>query len=193
MLYPKDSRVSVTKEADSIELKWNWFRKDRGVLLLNAVMFAGIGVIGLIVPDKPGQVTPPFAHFMFWFFLTVMVPGLVTNSSTWFVNKSVVHGTKETIRIHSSPFRRIKPIEFESEGITQFFVTQSRTNNGKNWTLYYLDRDSNYHVLGQFFASEVAAYQICHELQDFYGLEDLPVYGQNTQPHQPGPRNKQYE
>ncbi|MBS1716772.1 MAG: hypothetical protein JSS72_03450 [Armatimonadetes bacterium] len=35
---------------------------------------------------------------------------------------------------------------------------------------------------------ELRPLQICHELQDFYGLEDLPIYGITTDPAHPGPR-----
>lgn len=188
MLYPKDASVSVVKTTDSIELKWNWYCKDRAALLANPILFAAIGLGGLLAPEKPGQVTPPFANMMFWFFLLVLVPGMTLFTLIWLVNKSVVCGSKHSMRIYSTLFPWLKSIEFSSEGITQFFVTQVRSRNGGLFTLYFLDANSNYRILGEHFASEIAAFQVCHQLQDFYGLEDLPVYGQNTQPHQPGPR-----
>lgn len=188
MLYPKDASVSVVKTTDSIELKWNWYRMGRAALLANPILFAAIGLGGLLVPEKPGQVTPHFAIMMFWFFLLVLVPGMTLFTLIWFVNKSVVRASKHSMRIHSTLFPWFKPIEFSCEGIIQFFVTQSKSSNEKVFTLYCIDASSNFHFLGEHFASEIAAHQVCHELQDFYGLEDLPVYGQNTQPHQPGPR-----
>ena len=190
MLFPKDSKVSAIKNVDSIELKWHWYHKDRSVFVLNTLMFLALGTLGLLVPDKPGQSTPPFANLMFWFFLSTMVPGMALFAATWFINESVIRCNSQFFRIHSAPFPWVKAIEIPSERITQFFVTHSGHRNRNKWTLYCLEADSNYRLIGQYFPSEFAAHQICHELQDWYGLEDLPVFGQNTLPHQPGPRSK---
>jgi hypothetical protein len=104
------------------------------------------------------------------------------------LNRNVIIANRSQIVILSRPFR-VPTVDIDTVGILQFFVrpTMSKSFFGH---LYVMNSKSECIRLTSSAPSVAAIYQICHELQDFYELDDLPVYGQNTQPHQPGPRTK---
>jgi hypothetical protein len=84
----------------------------------------------------------------------------------------------------------MKPKIVAAKGIQQFFTSADTSGSGSYYGLYLIDGDSHYVRLASIFPSGFARHQVCHELQDWYGLEDLPVFGHTSLPHQPGPRSK---
>lgn len=123
--------------------------------------------------------------------MTILASIYVVPSFVWglanLLNKTSIVATRENISMSVSPIPLAKTVVKSSLGVQQFFVRPSKTGKFSGW-LYMMDKKSECSLISYRMSSSFAAFQICHELQDFYGLEDLPVYGQNTQPHQPGPR-----
>ncbi len=156
-----------------------------------ATMISVTAIMVAVLPEKPGQEMSHGSRLSFYILVCLALPSMYSYVLSCYLNRTKVHCEQERITVQAWPFPWFKTFEVPTKGLKQFFVTQSRSNSRKHWTLYFLDADSNYRELGKYFTSEIAAFQMCHELQDFYGLEDLPVYGQNTLPHQPGPRGQQ--
>ncbi|MEI8281369.1 MAG: hypothetical protein WCG75_03090 [Armatimonadota bacterium] len=188
MLYPKDSDVKVERHEGAMKLEWRWKSEDKAPMTLVAIMMSVAAIIVVVLPEKPGQEMSQGGRLFFYIFMALALPSMYSYVLSCYLNRTKAHCERERITVQTWPFPWFKTFEIPAKGIKQFFVTLSRSNSRKHWTLYFLDADSNYRELGKYFTSEIAAFQVCHELQDFYCLEDLPVYGQNTQPHQPGPR-----
>ena len=117
----------------------------------------------------------------------IFVFGFVVYGLFQIFNKTKILADKIDVTCHSTllPFLFSKSVP--ADGILQVFVRPPKTKSFFGH-LYAMDKNSHCTRLTSGMPSEIAAHQICHELQDFYGLEDLPVFGQNTLPHQPGPR-----
>lgn len=188
MLYPKDSDVRVEWHEDAMKIEWRWKCDDKAPMTLIAMMISVAAIMVVVLPEKPGQEMSHGGRLFFDIFMGLALPFMYSYVISCFLNRTKVYCEQEQITVQTWPFPWFKTFEIPAKGIKQFFVTLSKSNSRRHWTLYFLDADSNYRVLGRFFTSEVSAFQVCHELQDFYGLKDLQVYGQNTQPHQPGPR-----
>lgn len=188
MLYPKDSDIKVEKHNGAMEIEWRWKCEDKVPVTLVATMISVTAIMVVVLPEKPGQEMSHGGRLFFYIFMGLALPSMYSYVLSCFLNRSKVHCELNRITVQTWPFPWFKAFGIPAKGIKQFFVTLARNNSRKHWTLYYIDVDSNYRELGRYFTSEIAAFPICHELQDFYGLEDLPVYDQNTLPHQPGPR-----
>ena len=192
MLYPKDSKLTVRKREESLQIEWSWNRRTGYLALLAAIVFSILIFVISNEPTKPGLPRSESNVRELWVLGGIYIVGFVGVAITNIFNRTEIVATKDAIECHAHPFTLSKRNQFAMDGVQQFFVRPSKTGNFSGW-LYVMDKNSECTLLTYRMPSTFAAFQICHELQDFYGLEDLPVYGQNTQPHQPGPRNKQYE
>ena len=188
MLYPRDPKVVTQKSEETLSIEWKWKNENGVPMALSSIMLTISAVMVVVLPDKPGQEMSHDGRVFFYVLMILVVPTMYIYCLSCFLNRTKIHADRERLVVKTSPFPWFKRVVIASEGITQFFVVQARRNSRKHWTLYCLGPNSNYFSIGQYFPSEFAAYQICHELQDFYGLEDLPVYGQTNLPHQSGPR-----
>ena len=119
--------------------------------------------------------------------LSLLYPGLVL-----LLNRIQVRADRMHVVRTCGPIWCMKRIDISALGIKQFFavsVPTVRTSQSSSaGTIYVIDAQEHVRTLATSLPSSFAANQICHELEDFYGIEDLPVYGVTTDPAHPGPR-----
>lgn len=132
------------------------------------VLVLAVGALGTAtVPDKS----------IFWFFVLLATPILYV-SVAMIRNRTTLIADKFRLIAKSGPIN--KRILLHTEGVQQFFTHHpgaTTTNGTVAYRVYMMDADSVAHPVWSAFPSTMALHQVCHELQDFYGLEDLPVYG----------------
>ncbi len=191
MLYPKDPKVRVERHEKTLKIEWNWGSKGGYIYPIFGIV---LWVIFGYTATLPGSYGDPRDQGNI---VSLIVMGfLVFFASTIFgltmvFNKTLIHADHERFIVKVHPFPWFRPKVVRAKGIQQFFVGgQSAAQNESNRTIYLLDESSHFVRVTSMAPSSFSVHQVCHELQDFYGLEDLPVYGQNTQPHQPAPRNR---
>jgi hypothetical protein len=192
MLYPKDPKVRVERHEKTLKIEWNWGSKGGYVLV-------AIGIVLAILVWFSGHIAyQNDLGYSIWnrigFFLGVNAMTtfpLILMGLTYALNKTTIHADHERFLVRVGPFRWLKPKVLKANEIQQFFVGGHFSGQAStSKSLYLLDNDSHYVLLTSIFPSSFAAHQICHELLDWYGLEDLPVYGESSLPHHPGPRLK---
>ncbi|MEI8281370.1 MAG: hypothetical protein WCG75_03095 [Armatimonadota bacterium] len=192
MLYPKDPKVRVERHDKTLKIEWNWGTKSGYICVAIAVLLAMVLWFVTASTSTPEMGWNIWSQLGFFFFVClVTVFPLILMGLTSALNKTTIHADHERLIVRTAPIPWNKSRLIASKGIQQFFVgnpVSSQSVPGR--TLILIDKDSHFVRLTSSFPSGFAAHQICHELQDWYGLEDLPVFGQNTLPHQPGPRSK---
>jgi len=108
------------------------------------------------------------------------------------LNKTTIVATRTGVKRHIGPLFVRKDLTIEASLLKQFFVSRyqssTQTNSSYAPAIYVMDSDQHVHLFASGLPSPFASYQVQHELQDYYGLEDLPVYGVTTDPAHPGPR-----
>ena len=189
MLYPKDPKVRVERHDKTLKIEWNWGGKGGYVFVALAVILAILiwfAAASTYSSEVGSSIWPQIGFFAFLSLLTV-VP-MVLMGLTSALNKTTIHADHERLSVRVSPLPWVRPKIVPGKGIQQFFSTTTASSSSAYVGLYVIDKDSHYVRLAGTFPSGFAVHQICHELQDWYGLEDLPVYGQTDLPHQPGPR-----
>ena len=191
MLYPKDPKVRVERHEKTLKIEWNWGSGGGYIFLV-----MGLGLLPLFwwafgQPAINEEVRPLGEHLSIFIPFAILIPGpLILGGLTMLFNKTMIQADHERFIVRVRPFRWMKPILISSREIQQFFVGASGSGEATCGSLYLLDGQSHYVRLSTFFPSRFAAHQICHELQDWYRLEDLPVFGHTDLPHHPGPRLK---
>ena len=187
MLYPKDPKVRVERHEKTLRIEWHNGHIAGLLISLFGIAMCVLAWFASIVPN-PSDELHPFIHVWGIFFgMSVFLGLLPVFSGTVFAfNRSIIHADHGRLTARVAPFRIRKTIILRGSDISQFFVAPGAASQA----LYVMNAEHFKRVLSSNFPSSFAAYQICHELQDWYGLEDLPVYGQTDLPHQPGPRVK---
>jgi hypothetical protein len=192
MLYPKDPKVRVERHEETLKIEWRWGSNSGYIMVVIAIGLA-------IAVWFSGQITyQNDLGYSIWtrlgFFVgvnAITTFPLILIGLTSALNKTMIQADKERLLVRVGPIRWIKPKELKAGAIQQFFVGgHSSGQPSISKSLYLLDQESHYVLLTSTFPSSFAAHQICHELLDWYGLEDLPVYGESSLPHNPGPRVK---
>ena len=191
MLYPKDPKVRVERHEKTLKIEWNW-GGPYGYTFV--VIGMALNILFAYTTTLPGQNDE--ARDLSNIVALVVSGSIVIILAACYGltiahNKTIMHADHDRFVVRVSPFPWYKTKLVAAKGIQQFFVglpTSPQTSGHK--ALYLLEEESHYVLISSVFPSSFAAHQICHELQDWYGLEDLPVFGQNTLPHQPGPRGQ---
>jgi hypothetical protein len=172
-----------------LKIEWNWPRKQGlGFLFLSAFFFLMFWHIATAPNPKTGGIRSESTLFLVVFGAIYVVPTLIIGLSN-LLNQTSIVATRESLFMRTSPIPLKKVVSVSGQRLQQFFV-RSMPGKAAYRSVYVMDGDSHCLRLASRMPSEFAAHQICHELQDFYGLEDLPVFGQNTLPYQPGPRSR---
>lgn len=186
VLFPKDPRVKIERSPNQLVLRWKY-----GVSGLSwmAVFFGSFLILMLFTPPTPdryGRMTRPLDVW----------PGLVSVSALsyltalalWLNSVELVATKSELVFKHGPIFPKRR--SFDMLGIKQFFVKQPSSVGNRNASrgLAIIDSSDHLVTITNSFPSYHSMNQVAHELQDFYGLEDLPIYGETTHPHHPGPR-----
>ena len=168
---------------------------------MDGLVFLILGTLGEVaiffaaqVPTRNGYErsfgeTVGFILFMSFFFLPMMYLGLA-----WILNTTVIRATPDFVTQKTGPIWLRRQVKFSASGLKQFFaVAAASSNNSQTYaanSVYLIDAHDSVWRLAPGLPSSFAANQICHELEDFYGIEDQPVYGVTTDPTHPGPRPK---
>jgi hypothetical protein len=190
VLYPKDPRIQVQRRERTIRIEWRWKNENGAGALMMFAFFVIITVGVIFSPEKPGQEMSPTGHLGFNIAMGIcLLASLIFGLGCWF-NKTIVHGDHERLIVKASPFLWFKPVIIPAKTVEQFFISRSPLGSRRSQTLFLLFDDSRSQAIGHYFPSTFAAYQVCHELQDWFELEDLPVFGHTSLPHQPGPRSR---
>ncbi|MEI7987280.1 MAG: hypothetical protein WCI55_16780 [Armatimonadota bacterium] len=190
MLYPKDPKVRVVRHDKTLKIEWNW--GGGGHIFL----FVGVALLPFFwwtfgLPTINHDVRPLGEHIGLFFMATCLVSlPIILGALTMMLNKTMIHADHERFLVRVGPLRWKKSKLVPANDIQQFFVSGNSSGQATVSSLYLLDANSHTILIASYFPSGFASHQICHELQDWYGLDDLPVYGHNDLPHQPGPRAK---
>jgi hypothetical protein len=192
MLYPKDPKVRVERHEKTLRIEWNWGTGSGYVFLVMGVTILFIMVWAAFVApgNRPDQTFGQSLTIAIVGNMVTSVP-IIIYGLTMTLNRTIIHADHERFLIRVVPLGWVKSKVVGGKKIKQFFVgfPQNPQSSASN-ALFLLDDNQLYMQLSTIFPSGFAAHQICHELQDWYGLEDMPVFGQNTLPHQPGSRDK---
>jgi hypothetical protein len=192
MLYPKDPKVRVERHEKTLKIEWNWGSK--GGFVVAGIAFALALVIWFTTvymadPETGGSPASRIGFVCFICLLTVIPMILMGLTSA--LNKTMIHADHERFIIRTLPFPWVKSKIVSAKGIQQFFVgVPASSQSVSSKMLYLLDADSHYVALTSVFPSVFGSHQVCHELQDWYGLEDMHVFGHTDLPHVPGPRTR---
>jgi hypothetical protein len=190
MLYPKDPKVFVKRHERTILIEWRWKNENSGMAVVMFVFFAMLAFAVNFLPEKPGEEMSSAGHLAINLAMGIILPAtFIYCLSCWF-NKTQIRADHERLIVKSQPFSWFKPVVIPANSIEQFFISRSPFGSRSSQTLFLLFDDSHSLAIGHYFPSNFAAYQVCHELQDWFELEDLPVFGHTSQPHQPGPRSR---
>lgn len=191
MLYPRDPKVRVERHEKTLKIEWNWGSKGGYAWVAIALLVMLLSIPVIQAPTMSGEPHGIGDIFGFIVLFSCLSIPIALGGFTAALNKTTIHAGEDKFIVRVGPLRWTKPKELKAKEIQQFFVgglSSGQTSFSKS--LYCLDRESHYVLLTSIFPSSFAAHQICHELLDWYGLEDLPVYGESSLPHNPGPRLK---
>ena len=191
MLYPKDREIRIDKTTDRMVIEWRWKRIQGVGFLFLCAFFVAFFWFMATAPNPKTSVKPDDGYLPLMVLASVYVVPTLAWGLANILNKTSIVASQKTLLMRISPIPWSKSVSVSGHGIQQFFV-KSVTGKSVYRSIYVMDVEGHCFHLAFRMPSEFAAHQICHELQDFYGLEDLPVYGQNTQPHQPGPRTQKH-
>ncbi len=107
------------------------------------------------------------------------------------LNKTTINADRDGIACVSGPLLWHRTVKLKAAGILQFFVpvriSASSSSSAAN-VLFVMDAGHVVHKISGTLPNQFAAHHVRHELQDFYGLEDMDVYGVTTSAEHPGPR-----
>ena len=187
MLYPKDPELTISKSDSILNIEWNWSRKQGIGFVVLSIFMATIFWCIAIAPNPKTGIKPDSGFIPMAIVASIYVIPLLTFGLANLLNRTVMKATRETLSMTVRPIPVFRRKSISGEGLQQFFV-RSVTGKAISRSIFVMDSQSHCIRFVSRMPSEFATYQICHELQDFYGLEDLAVYGQNTLPHQPSPR-----
>jgi hypothetical protein len=104
-------------------------------------------------------------------------------------NTNTVIAKKDMINFAIKPLPYSRSKMFNANIIQQFYVGKDMSGKSISYgVLNCVDNDGTVHDIAAIFPSSNAAFQVCHELMDFYGLEEKEIYGHTNLPHHPGIR-----
>lgn len=187
MLYPKDPKVQVERHDKTLKIEWRNGHIAGLLLTLFGIVMCILAWFGSLVPN-PSDELHPVIHVWGLFFGMSAFLGVfpILAGIVFAFNRTIVHADHERLTARIVPFSFRKPLILRGTELSQFFIAPCNAS----LALYVMDAEHFQRILASNFPSSFAAYQVCHELQDWFGLEDLPVFGHTDLPHQPGPRSK---
>lgn len=173
MLYPKDPSLRVESRDEGIEISWRWGHKQGKEFLYMRCIFLAMALIGPWIPDtSPRPMDLTSKAILFGFFVAASVL-LIVIGWNMYLARVKMHVSANELKIRGG--LNIRTQVFDTDGAKQFFVRKS--HSGRYVSLYFLDHDCNCYTITGKFGSPLSADHVCRELQTFYGLEDIPVFG----------------
>ncbi len=193
MLYPKDPQLTVQQSPDAVQFNWRptstaigVFLICVGILLTVAGVLAGSAPLSTGEPRSKGEVIG-LISLMGGFGLFVSYYGLAGT-----LGRTQLRADQSTISRWTGPLPWSRRVTYPAQGVKQFFAQgrtyNSTTGSSSYGSVYLIDAQDHAHLVATGLPSSFAANQVCHVLEDFYGIEDMPVYGVTTDPTHPGPR-----
>jgi hypothetical protein len=192
VLYPKDPSVAIERQAGLIRLSWRRRPSEGWAAIVLGILLLGAGIAASFSPLKSGEPRPAVDQIgLICFFAAVAVPLMYWGVAA-LLNRTRLEADASGIRRFSGPVWVGRGIKLPAQGVRQFFAVTTpstvRTHTYSPFAVYLLDANDHVWALAVNLPSSFAAHQISHELDDFYGIEDMPVYGVTTDPAHPGPR-----
>ena len=194
MLIPKDPKVVISRSTNRLEIEVDHRNATGWVLVGFAVLLTGAMILASMTPMRDGSERSSGDLMGIAFMTLLMDVPLLFGGLAIAINKTRIIADHHRVVIRSGPMPMYpsKPKLLHSDGVQQFFCRNisrsSSSSSGYTGGLYMMDREDHAQLILGVFPSPFAASQICHELQDFYHLEDLEVYGQ-PEPLAPRTRN----
>jgi len=161
-------------------------RWDAAILWAFVIFLAIAYYMFVTTPEADGTLRTHQVDMGFAAFLGLCALPLIVGGIAGACNRAIITADKDMLTRTTRPIGRT--VVIDAGGIRQFFIGRNATQTTLAQGLFVLDAQDHVHRLMAAFPSTIASHQICHELQDFYGLEDLPVFGQTDHPDHPGPR-----
>ena len=193
MIYPKDHRVKTTQDGDTLTITYRLGKKIYaiGALLLFSFPFLPLLSVGSVTRSGEVQTlqsmvgTGLFFALFFWPFGYLIL--------VFALNFVTVRAAKSKLEIVNGPLPFCRTREYEAEEIIQFFVCDVRTNSNHIDSVKLVDTEHIVRPVTDNHPSKFAALDICHSLQQFYGLEKREIYGITTHQKPPGIDNTKVE
>lgn len=180
MIYPKDHRVKTTQDGDTLTITYRLGKKIYaiGSLLIFSFPFLPLLSVGSVTRYGEVQTLQSmigigsiFALFCWPFSYLILVFAL---------NFVTVRATKSKLEIVNGPLPFSRHRVYDGGEFIQFFVCDVRANSTIVDSVKLVDIDHIVRPVTDQHPSKFAALDICHSLQQFYGLEKREIYGITT-------------
>lgn len=89
-------------------------------------------------------------------------------------NRCRILADRDRLVFTCGPLPCMRNREFAASDLVQFYAS------GTPVQVFLLDQEHFSHQLVTRLHTQTAAFQLVHELHEFYGFEDVPVYGETT-------------
>jgi hypothetical protein len=189
VLYPKDKKVRVQNTGNELVIRWAIGSRKYLFYTLALPFFAAIGWFAGSAPSVYREPTLRDA------IAAAAGVGSLGFAMAYFaagyaLNICEVRANRQSIRFKCGPIPWFRSKSFEAPGISQFFAKEAVRSASMPLSnaVYFIDGDGTADLLCAHLPSTFAMHQVVHELLDFYGLEDLDVYGETHLPSHPGIR-----
>lgn len=175
MLFPKDPRVAISKLPDGLSIEWCRDKAGAWSLIVMGLVIELMGVGAALMPKRDGS---PRSILEMVFLMGMMscggMPVIYTGLAALF-NRTRIEVTRSQLKCQVQPLRTTRPLTLPMKGVKQFFAAKSAPSG--QTSIYVMDAFDHVHTLSKLAPSTFAASQICHELNTYFGLEELPVHG----------------
>jgi len=192
VLYPKDPSVKIERTEDSVTFSWKKKPSDFWAAIVFASMLTAMSFMPVTSRGPYGSEERPGPSLGLIGFLALFSVPLLYYGLSALLNSTRISADRSRVTRWAGPLWTGRSVAFDVQGIQQFFSTGAVLSRNSGTyslgTIYLIDGEGHVHPLASGLPSSFAANQIAHELEDYYGIEDMPVYGVTTDPAHPGPR-----
>lgn len=192
MLYPQDPAIRVQRTDHTLIVSWKRNLSEGFLLLALGVVLGAAGFAAASTPLKSGAERLGSERAWILAITFLMALPLIYFGTAYLVNRVQIRADRSRVARLFGPMACSKRFSVPTDGIQQFFAVVSSVDRSSlgmsGGSVYLMDAQGQVHPLARGLPSSFAANQVCHELEDFYGIEDKPVFGVTTDPSHPGPR-----
>lgn len=180
MIYPKDHRVKTSQDGDTLTITYRLGKRiyALGSLLIFSFPFLPLLSVGSVT--RSGEVQTLQSMVGTGLFIALFFWPLCYLSLVFAKNFVTVKATKSKLEIVNGPLPFCRTREYDAEKIIQFFVCDVRSNRTLIDSVKLVDTEHIVRPVTDQHPSKFAALDICHSLQQFYGLEKREIYGLTT-------------
>ncbi|MBS1724994.1 MAG: hypothetical protein JSS66_18800 [Armatimonadetes bacterium] len=178
MLVPKDKAVRIHRTPQVLRLEWKWrWQESIGPILVGSMLGGSLVAAGFTGTGPNLERLPPI-----WGLIATgaaIFGAFAYVAATFCVNRTSILTDRDRIVVKHGPLPLLRR-RHDENGTKQFYLKgamQSSASMGA-LALHLVDNDDQEVFLAKNFPSRTAAMQVWAELQEFHGLEDLPVLGE---------------